>query len=247
MIADHLGQSILVGVDVARLQVRAQPQRHAVPLRERAIGHSHLRQLRPHRDALQMEHHLAGFELLDVQDVVDEAMQPPTVGMPAMSISSFVSGIDILSTSSSIKASEAVIAVSGVRSSWLTVAMTFSLSSVVFSAISLSRSARSRSSVRLLSHHLRRIDPAGTLAPSRGSPTPTRGLPSYPRAPGSRAPMTARPPRSSARAAACSPNFAEQHEESARRAQRQETRTGDRSPKRSERRSPRSNPWPPTG
>ena len=62
-----------------RRTAQIEPQDEAGSLRQRAADRDRLLEQGLDRDRLEMERDLAGLELLDVEDVVDEAMQAPAV------------------------------------------------------------------------------------------------------------------------------------------------------------------------
>ncbi len=72
-----------VGVDlhVERLRRGLQPDAHAVGVGKSAIGLDRLLHQGARRATLNVEFRLPGFELLDVQNIVDQADQPPAIGM----------------------------------------------------------------------------------------------------------------------------------------------------------------------
>src|SRR5665648_964391 len=80
-VGDDLDQPIGVGghLENARGSVELDP--HPVALGESTIGFDRLLHERPYLDSLQDEDDVAGLDLLDVEDVVDEPDEPLAVGV----------------------------------------------------------------------------------------------------------------------------------------------------------------------
>ncbi len=80
-VGDNLGKTVRIGRHLAASRIRIEPHAHGKSVGIAAIGVDHLLDQRAHIDPLEIEDDFAGFDLFDVEDVVDEPHQPLAVGL----------------------------------------------------------------------------------------------------------------------------------------------------------------------
>src|ERR1700682_6501794 len=80
-IGNNLSKPVGIGIHFTVSRRSVESNVHAVALGESAILLNRVRHQRTQVDLTQIEHNAAGFELLDIENVVNEADQPLTVGV----------------------------------------------------------------------------------------------------------------------------------------------------------------------